>query len=80
MVEYAELLKSYGVSSVTSVRYAGSWVAEAFRTHDVACNQTAPPKSELYVALLPKLTMEGGSRRARSPRRTRPQIEVVTRR
>jgi hypothetical protein len=53
--EYAEALKSYGVTTVQSDKYAGEWVVEAFRKAGIVCEQSAEPKSVLYGALLPLL-------------------------
>jgi hypothetical protein len=58
--EYAELLKSYGVSTVHGDRYAGEWPRERFLTHGITYHPAARTKSELYGALLPLLN----SRRA----------------
>lgn len=46
--EFAELLKTYGVSSVTGDRYAGEWPREAFRRHGITYNLAEKPKSGLY--------------------------------
>jgi hypothetical protein len=51
--EYATLLKSYRVHTITSDKYAGSWVTEQFSKFGITCEQSARPKSELYVDLLP---------------------------
>ena len=55
VTDFAEVLGTYGVATVRADRYAGAWVAEAFARHDVTCEQDAPPKAELYAALLPRL-------------------------
>ncbi len=51
--QFAETLKSYGVRSVQADKYAGAWVEEAFRKEGIRCEQSADPKSDLYVSLLP---------------------------
>ena len=55
VVEFAATLKSYGIGSVQSDKYAGSWVVESFAAHGIRCVQGARPKSDLYVDLLPLL-------------------------
>jgi hypothetical protein len=55
VTEYAALLKSYGLSSVTGDRYAGEWPRERFRTHGIAYEPSAKSRSELYSELLPLL-------------------------
>ncbi len=53
--EYAELLRSYGISSVTGDRYAGEWPREQFRKHGVAYTLADRTKSDLYRDALPLL-------------------------
>ena len=53
--EYAEVLKSYGVTTVQSDRYAGEWPVEVFARHGVTVEQSAAAKSDLYRELLPLL-------------------------
>jgi hypothetical protein len=53
--EFAALMKSYRVTSVTSDRYAGAWVAERLRTHGMAHDVSKLSASELFVALVPAL-------------------------
>jgi hypothetical protein len=53
--EFAALLKIYRINSVVSDRYAGEWVRERFRAHNVECIQAAKPKSDLYKDMLPVL-------------------------
>src|SRR5439155_11835382 len=55
VAEYAGLLRSYGVTLVQADRYAGAWVAEAFATQGITCEQSAAPKADLYRELLPLL-------------------------
>jgi hypothetical protein len=55
VADFAKLLKAYRISTVTSDRYAGQWVAERYRAHGVQCNQAAKPKSDLYKDMLPVL-------------------------
>jgi hypothetical protein len=51
--EYAQLLKSYRLTSVTADRWGSAWVTERFRVHGVECQQSAQAKSDLYKDLLP---------------------------
>jgi hypothetical protein len=49
----AEVLGSYGLSSVTGDRYAGEWVASSFRKHGIAYRPSEEDKSGIYRAVLP---------------------------
>ena len=51
--EFAELFKSYGITTVIGDRYAGEWPVEGFAKQGISYQQSAKPKSELYVGLLP---------------------------
>lgn len=53
----AQDLAWYGVYHVLADRYAGAWPAEAFQRHGIRYVPTGQPKSELYLALLPLITM-----------------------
>jgi hypothetical protein len=55
VIEFAATLKSYGIGTVQSDKYAGAWPVEAFARHGVRVEQAAKPKSDLYVDLLPLL-------------------------
>lgn len=55
VAEYAAVCKSYRVATVQADKYAGAWVAEAFRKHGITCDQSAAPKSDLYREMLPLL-------------------------
>jgi hypothetical protein len=55
IVEFAELLKSYGLYRVQGDRYALEWPRERFRIHGISYEQSARPKSELYQTFLPLL-------------------------
>jgi hypothetical protein len=50
--EFAGLCKAYGVSSVIGDRYAGEWPKEQFGKFGVSYEQSAKPKSDLYIDLL----------------------------
>ena len=53
VVEYSALLKSYGVTTVTGDHYAKLWPVEAFARHGIVYRQSAPVRSEIYLAMLP---------------------------
>ncbi len=53
VLEFAELLKKYRISQVTSDRYAGEWCREPFQRAGIYCDQNARPKSDLYRDMLP---------------------------
>jgi hypothetical protein len=55
VAEFCDLLKSYGITSVTGDRYAGEWPREQFRKHGVEYLLSDRPKSDLYRDLLPVL-------------------------
>lgn len=51
--EFSELFKSYGITTIYGDRYAGEWPVEGFAKQGIGYQQSAKPKSELYVGLLP---------------------------
>ena len=51
--EFALLCKSYSISSVYGDRYAGAWPVEQFSRFGLRYEQSAKPKSDLYIDLLP---------------------------
>jgi hypothetical protein len=53
----AEDLTAYGISQVLGDRYAGAWPVEAFRRHGITYAHSARVKSDLYLNLLPLITM-----------------------
>jgi hypothetical protein len=53
--EYAEILKSYGLTNVSGDRYGGSWPAERFQAHGIFYQPSEQTKSEIYGSLLPLL-------------------------
>jgi hypothetical protein len=53
--EFADTLKSFGVSRIHGDRYAGEWPREAFRKCGVEYRVADKTKSDLYLALLPLL-------------------------
>jgi hypothetical protein len=55
IVEFAALLKSYGLYKVVGDKYALEWPRERFRLQGINYEQSARPKSELYQSFLPLL-------------------------
>jgi len=55
VAEFAAVMKSYGVSSVTGDRYGGEWPREQFRDHGIWYNTADKVKSDLYLELLPRV-------------------------
>jgi hypothetical protein len=55
VAEFADLLASYGISSVSGDRYGGQWPRERFLEHGVTYQPAEHPKSDLYRELLPIL-------------------------
>jgi hypothetical protein len=53
--EFAALLATYGLSSVTGDRYGGEWPREQFRKHGVRYDFSALPASSIYLEALPLL-------------------------
>jgi hypothetical protein len=53
--EFADALRSYGVSKVVGDRYGGEWPRERFRVHGIEYRVADKTKSDLYLALLPLL-------------------------
>jgi hypothetical protein len=56
--ECAELLKSFGISSVRGDRYAGEWPRERFKVHGITYELSEKNKSEIYLTLLPLLNSQ----------------------
>jgi hypothetical protein len=71
--EYAALLKSYRVTSVTGDRYAGEFPRELFRKAGIQYVCAEKPKSDLYRDLLPLLN----SGRITLPRNDRLVAQLV---
>jgi len=55
VIEFAATLKTYSIGTVQSDRWGGSWIVERLQAHGVRGEQSAKPKSDLYVDLLPLL-------------------------
>lgn len=53
--DFASLLKTYGIRSVTGDRYAGEWPREAFRKHGIEYELSEQTRSDLYRDMLPRL-------------------------
>ncbi len=53
--EFAEMLKSYGLSSVRGDRYGGEWPRERFLAHGISYEPADKTRSEIYADLLPLL-------------------------
>ena len=53
--DYADLLKSYSIKTVTGDKYAGSWPADEFAKLGINYRSSEKPKSGLYLDLLPAL-------------------------
>ena len=51
--EFSEVIKSYGLSTVTGDRYAGEWPREQFLKCGVHYKTAEKPKSAIYGELLP---------------------------
>lgn len=52
VADFAELLKSYGITQVVGDRYAGEWPREAFRNHGIEYVPSERSKSDLYRELV----------------------------
>lgn len=55
VVDFCNLLKSYGITEVTGDRYAGEWPREQFRKQGVTYKLSEKPRSDLYRDMLPVL-------------------------
>jgi hypothetical protein len=55
VAEFCALLKRYRIVTVQGDKYAGEWPVEAFAKYGVRYEQSAAPKSDLYLDLLPLL-------------------------
>jgi hypothetical protein len=55
VAEFAALLKSYGLATVTGDRYGGEWPRERFTDHGIQYRASVPSKSEIYLGVLPLL-------------------------
>ena len=55
VMEFAKLLKSYGITRVVGDRYAGEWPWERFRLQGITSEVADKSKSDYYVEFLPLL-------------------------
>ena len=55
VAEFADLLRTFGLSRVTGDRYGGLWPRQRFSEHGIEYEASARPKSDLYLDLLPLL-------------------------
>jgi hypothetical protein len=53
VTDFAELLRSYRVVTVTGDRYGGEWPAERFREHGIDYRPAEKSKSDIYREFLP---------------------------
>ena len=56
--EFADVMRTYRVARVHGDRYAGEWPVERFRVHGIEYRPAERTKSELYLALLPRLNAQ----------------------
>ena len=56
VAEFADVLKSFGISNVESDKYGGEWVPEAFRVHGIEVKNADMTASELYLNFLPLIS------------------------
>ena len=54
-IDFAAVLKTFGISRVTGDRYAGEWPRERLRTHGIQYELSEQPRSDLYRDVLPLL-------------------------
>jgi len=54
-VEFAGIIRGYGISRATSDRWGSAWVSESFGKHGVRVEQCARPRSDLYREMLAPL-------------------------
>lgn len=53
VAEASDILKGYGIASITGDGYAGEWPIASFRDCGVAYERSSKNKSELYLAMIP---------------------------
>lgn len=56
--EFADVIKSYGLSDVTGDRYSGEWCSSAFERWGISYENSDLDKSSIYLEFLP-LVMQG---------------------
>ena len=55
VIEFSDLMKSYGIKSAQSDRWGGDWPIQAFQKQGIKVIPCAKPKSDLYREVLPLL-------------------------
>jgi hypothetical protein len=53
--QFADELRRYGIATIVGDKFGGEWVPARFAEHGIELEQSARPKSDLYVDLLPML-------------------------
>jgi len=76
--EFAGILKSYGLHSVTGDCYAGEWPRERFRENEIKYVLADRTKSEFYLDCL--VLINSGKARLPRDKRLRAQFETLERR
>jgi hypothetical protein len=51
--EYAQLLKEYGIRSITGDAYGAEWTASAWQQNGIAYTRSEKSKSEIYIEAIP---------------------------
>ena len=77
-LEFADVLKTYGLFKVVGDKYAGEWVAESFKKAGVIYQAAEKTASELYLEFLPMLT--SGAVEVLDDKRLRSQFAGLERR
>jgi hypothetical protein len=78
VAEYAELLRSYGITEVVGDRNAAAWCSDEFERRGVRYRPAVKPKSEIYLSALPQLL--AGRARLLDNSRLRQQLAGLQRR
>jgi hypothetical protein len=76
--DFAEILKGYGITTVTGDRYAGVWPRERFAAHGIVYVPSELTKSELYREFL--VLLNSGRVKLPHDKRMRTQFESLERR
>lgn len=51
--EFVEILTGYGITRISSDRYAGAWIEESFKKHGISVEYSKLSASEIYAAFIP---------------------------
>ncbi len=54
--EFSQVLRQYGITTVSGDKYAGEWPASRFQAHGITYKVSEWTKNEIYTNLLPLLT------------------------